>query len=339
MKIVLLGITSGYPHNISANIVKTEFISLGLISNGDVGCIVNSIAGEHNLKKMKYGVSIKGIEYVQFSSKFKYFGFLFNIINLFRVLKHKKKEGYEAVIIGFDIFPIFLIYSLVSKLIGLKRTILFHEWHIAFKHTHFLYKIDAEIKDRTFGYFVDGIFPISHFLNQKSLKFKKPTMKLPILADFNKKYPKLEIKEYFTYCGHATYYNAIKLMLKSFHASDIKKSVKLILVLHGNKVQIEKVSSMITFFNFQDTVEIKTNIPQKELYDTYSSSIGLIIPLDKDSIQDKARFSQKIAEYIATERPIITSDVGEISNYFENKKNAIIVPFTIDGYAEAFNYL
>ena len=63
------------------------------------------------------------------------------------------------------------------------------------------------------------------------------------------------------------------------------------------------------------------------------------IPLDPDNEQDKYRFSQKIAEYLSSETPIITSPVGEIPVYF-NKHNAFLVDlFTPEAYAEAMGYI
>ena len=51
-------------------------------------------------------------------------------------------------------------------------------------------------------------------------------------------------------------------------------------------------------------------------------------------MQDKARFSQKIAEYIGSQRPIITNNVGEIPYYFMNEKSALIVNYTSEAFAE-----
>ena len=63
--------------------------------------------------------------------------------------------------------------------------------------------------------------------------------------------------------------------------------------------------------------------------------MGLLIPLDPNSLADIARFSQKIAEYVSTSRPIITSNVGEIPYYFKDKENAIICEYSAKSYADA----
>ena len=46
---------------------------------------------------------------------------------------------------------------------------------------------------------------------------------------------------------------------------------------------------------------------------------------DEKSLQDRARFSQKIAEYLMAQRPIITVDTGDIPYYFTHGKNAYIL--------------
>lgn len=58
-----------------------------------------------------------------------------------------------------------------------------------------------------------------------------------------------------------------------------------------------------------------------------------MIPLRPDR-QDKARFSHKIGEYLSSGRPIVTGRVGEISHYFEHRKNAFIADdYTPEAYA------
>ena len=60
-------------------------------------------------------------------------------------------------------------------------------------------------------------------------------------------------------------------------------------------------------------------MPYNELLTLYSESLALLIPLDKTNTQDKARFSQKIAEYTSVGRPIITNPVGEVPYYFNSE--------------------
>ena len=50
----------------------------------------------------------------------------------------------------------------------------------------------------------------------------------------------------------------------------------------------------------------------------------MLIPLNFDQ-RDKARFPHKLGEYCAAGKPIITSNWGEIPNYFRHNENAILL--------------
>ena len=81
-----------------------------------------------------------------------------------------------------------------------------------------------------------------------------------------------------------------------------------------------------------ENIIVKTKVPFEELNEIYGSSLGLIIPLEPDSIADIARFSQKIAEYVATGRPIITNEVGEIPYYFKDRESAYFANYSAQGF-------
>ena len=58
----------------------------------------------------------------------------------------------------------------------------------------------------------------------------------------------------------------------------------------------------------------------------------------QNSIQDQARFSQKIAEYLSTRNPIITNNVGDIKLYFKDRYNAYIAKsYTKEALVEIMN--
>ena len=61
--------------------------------------------------------------------------------------------------------------------------------------------------------------------------------------------------------------------------------------------------------------------------------LALLIPLS-NSEKDKARFPTKIAEYLASARPVVSSNIGEFANYATNNKNAVLCePDDIAGFA------
>ena len=332
---VVIMVSDGYPFKYTANNSKGEFIALGLKDCNCSVTIIDTMHGSKGFSSIQKGISPKGIPYVIFPRIGKYYSFLFNIPNVWLILKElKNKNDKNHLLLGMMDYPLFIIVAIMALLLGYKRSTLFHEWHIGINHSNILWKIEAYLKDKTFGYFLNAIFPIGHFLQEKAIKFNKPMLLVPVLARYDRKLNSV-VQNHFTFCGHAVYLLRNRIIIKAFYRV-VKKhpNAKLVLVLVGTEFQKKEIHKILEEMNIINSVEIKSNISQEELYSIYDSSLGLLIPLDPNNIQDKARFSQKIAEYVASHRPIITNNVGEIPFYFKNNESAIIVPFTEKGYEE-----
>jgi glycosyltransferase involved in cell wall biosynthesis len=103
--------------------------------------------------------------------------------------------------------------------------------------------------------------------------------------------------------------------------------------VNGSPSEIRGIQEIIDRKGLQEKILLKTKLPFKKLIEEYQEALALLIPLRTTS-QDAARFPHKIGEYIATGRPIITGNVGEINYYFFGKENAYIADeFTIAAYA------
>lgn len=335
MNIVIM-VSDGYPFKFTANNAKGEFIALGLKETGCSVTMIDSMHGTEGVAIVKKGVSPHGIPYVIFPRLGKYTAFLRNIPQVWKVLKENRMiNGKNHLLMGMMDYPLFIIVAFMAMLLGYKRSTLFHEWHIGINHSSILWKCEAYLKDKTFGYFLNAIFPISHYLQDKSRKFKRPMMLVPVLARFDRQVDVSVEKTHFAYCGHSAYLLRNRIIIDAFEGVLKQYSdVKLVLVLVGTEKQKADVYNLLMSKNMTYAVNIKSNLSQDELYTIYDSSVGLLIPLDPYSLQDKARFSQKIAEYVASHRPIITNNVGEIPYYFKNNENAVIVPFTVKGYED-----
>lgn len=343
MNILLLNVTSGYPEQFSANNAKAEFVSRGLMENGAKVVIVNDITGSAGADEMTVGISEVGIKYYTFPRKNGHLSWMFNAAQLVVILKkEREKKGKDIVILGMNLYPVFLLSVLVSCLLGYKRVALFHEWHVGINGLRPVRKLEAWIKDRTFGYFLNGILPISAFLEDRSMRFRKKMLRLPVLGNFSDLSADADASpaDYVVYCAHAGYLRIVEFVIDSYaEATERGFQGALILVLHGNREQVDGVVRLVEQRGLSSQIEIKYNLSRTKLTGLYRNALGLLIPLDPDSLQDVARFSQKIAEYVASGRPIITSPTGEIPFYFEHKKNALIVPFSVMDYADVMVWL
>lgn len=219
---------------------------------------------------------------------------------------------------------------------GFKTVLIFQEWHLSFKLDK-LHNLNSYLFDKYLGYFVDGIFPISEFILQKCIKYRKSLLKVPIAADYtNITSPSETHSNYFLYCASAGYFRIAAFILNSFSLIHTKYTdVKLVLVLSGEKEKIDRIRNKVHSLNLDSRVDIYSKLPYCKLLKYYSNSLALLIPLNPESLQDKARFSQKIAEYLSSSRPIITNNVGEIPCYFSNNFNAFIAEdFTETSYSK-----
>ena len=73
-------------------------------------------------------------------------------------------------------------------------------------------------------------------------------------------------------------------------------------------------------------------LERRELLLTYRSAAALLIPLS-DDLESRARFPSKIGEYLASARPVVTTDVGEIERFLRDGETAYV---TAPGDVEAY---
>lgn len=342
--IVFLAVTDNFPVEYSANNSKNELLAKALVEAGGKASIINGIPGYKGKKinTPKAGVKDDICYYI-----FKKGSSIVTIFNLFKnyslLKKLKKKNGNNYLLTGYNYFPIFLFYVFIAKLLRYKIVILITEWHLYFENQPWFKRFNYILFDHFFGYFVDGIMPISEKISEKVEHFNKPILKIPILADYDSIKPSeysigSKDKGYFLYCGDISYWNIIEFTVDSYKLLANKNpTYKLHLVVNGKPEDINRVHNLLDKKGLNNSVIVRTKLPFNELIEQYKGALALLIPL-RTQKQDTARFPHKIGEYIATGRPIITGNVGEISHYFSNNTNAYIAnEFSIESYAYLMN--
>lgn len=334
--IVFIDSTTDYPYKFSAGNTKVELLAKGLIECGDRITIINNPVIGSRVVETFVKEDHNGITCYTFQKNKSFGGLINGYTKIFQILKSSKDPNNRNFIIISDppYFFMFLIDYIFAKILGFKLCMLFHEWHIAVDSIGTKQKIGAYFFDHLAGYMCHAILPISEFLILKSKKFKKPLLKIPIIAQFkqvdNVVIDREQKTSYFLYCGGAQYIEAISILISHFERLILEgENIDLVLVLYGEKKYFNLVEIKIKECNLQDRIIIKSSLPFSELFNLYSCALALLIPL-RNTVQDKARFSQKIAEYLSAKRPIITTNVGEIPVYFKDGIDAFIAD-TFDG--------
>lgn len=190
-----------------------------------------------------------------------------------------------------------------------------------------LNRINDYLLDKYIIKLFDGALPISDKLMSyyKTLSPQKPCLKLPILCDFEKFDLQKEKEEsYFLYCGSMAYRQVIDFIVEAYKSLPEKESAKLFMIVSGgSKREVDSLQQEINDQFDVPHIKLFSDIPYELLVHLYVNAIALLIPL-RPTVQDSSRFPHKIGEYLASGNPIITTNVGEIKNYFEDERTALI---------------
>ena len=248
------------------------------------------------------------------------------LINSFRFIKYIIKDSNSFLVSSLATYSYkdLLLIFVLKYFLGIKFIFIFHELHESFAH-NYVARIKHHCLDILACKMASLVLPISHYLTDFAKKYNENIASLPIMYDYERQYPFSQNckKGLFSYCGTVTYIRIIRRIIDVIKCVRIEyPQVEVNLIVSGNPTQIQK---LIKEYEEDDFIHFYTGVSNQKLFKLYSESYGLLIPLDEKNLQDKARFSQKIAEYISTKRPIITNSVGEIPYYFRDGENAFIM--------------
>lgn len=297
--------------------------------------------------------NFEGVDYIYTSkSPFKPEGFIDrNVQKLkgmygeYKYLKYLKKHDKIDLAIISDMKVVHVLrYYMFSVFLKFPIAINFVEMTSSMKHKKsFLKKVNDFVHDKWVIGLYEGGLPISDKLIDyyKVISPSKPNLKLPILCDFEKfDIPKNNEEPYFLYCGSIRYTEVRDFIIEAYKSIADGGNTKLYMIISGGSNSETRLleEELNAIFETQ-RIRLFSNIPYDELVQLYTDAIALLIPL-RQTVQDAARFPHKIGEYLASGNPVITTDVGEIKNYFEDGKTALIADtYSVTGFAEKMKYV
>jgi glycosyltransferase involved in cell wall biosynthesis len=329
MKILYMG-GVGFPEQLGAEISKQKLIVKGLMANGCEVLVVNRRPAS-TVDNEKVKGKWEGVNYVNaagVSSRHNNF-VVRNLHKIKGSLKEyqiiKKSKGC-TIISNTRIFMLVMYYGLLCRMFRSKLYLTYVEYGSKMQERQSVkYRLNDWFFERYAFKLVHGVFPISEILTKVALKSNPniKSFKLPPLVDTNDFKPVKSPKaNYLLYCGAATYTYAIRLILDAM-AKISDKDIGLVLVLYGYRFSIDSIKEFISQSGCQSSIRVLSKLEYSELIAYYQNALALLIPLKKN-FQDEARFPQKIAEYAASSRPIVTTNIGEIKYYFTDNVNAYI---------------
>lgn len=351
--IVYLG-SSGFPYGM-AEIQKIILISKSLVLKNNQVTVI-STQGVHNRKDYPHfdpQSKYENIDYEYTSGDvFRHENFfkrntlkIKGFLNEFRSIKNKKKNNkIDFAILSTHNFYLVLYYCLLSKIFGFKTVLNYVEFYSGVKKApHDLRnRLNDYLFDKYAPKLVNSILPISEFLIDHIRKVapQKEYLKIPGLTDFER-YNNIEVEKnekYILFCGATQYLEVIHFIIDSYNMVT-DNSVYLYLVVNGSE---EAKAQVIDYFRETKKgglIKVFSKLSEKELFTLYKNAKALLIPL-RPNFQDIARFPHKTGEYMASGNPVISTNYGEISYYFQDKENIFLAEeYDLKQYAEVIEYV
>lgn len=240
-----------------------------------------------------------------------------------------------GVLVSTNRFYNVVFYFLLGKLFRAITVIDNVEYWTSINGASGLKRFDKILYDKCYFRFADRIICISDFLVSKvPLRLKHKVIKIPVVTDFGlfnllRSQPRLLSEDYFLFCGSENYFEIIDFVISAFELIAYKSNIILALVTRKTAILELRISKT----KFANRIRIFERIPYSSLVNLYCNSQALIIPM-RNTDQDKARFPHKIGEYCASQKPIITNPVGEISNYFNSSNALLCDSYSVDEYSK-----
>jgi glycosyltransferase involved in cell wall biosynthesis len=219
---------------------------------------------------------------------------------------------------AFDI----LFYYVVSRFIGAECIV-----HLTENRTELSYRTALWKKnDRLYHHFAMGLvsrfITISSALEDMVVSNSKAARVASIPPVFRfelmKSIPSMgRERPYFVYCASSVYEDVIWFVIESYNSMESSEA-DLFLVINGPlSARIEAACKA----NLRIT--LCSNLGYGQLLSMYKGALALLIPL-RNTPQDIARYPQKITEYLASGRPIISTRFGEVGRHFVHQETALL---------------
>lgn len=269
-------------------------------------------------------------------------GLIFELFYLFK-LRITGKLNYMFVMT--NTFDKVIYYSFLARILFIPSVIDNTEFWSSVKRNRII--IGAKLYDYLSPLLFTKVICISDFLYNHTRKTRDRIniLKIPALVDFDKfnipiieNESSLDDNDFILFCGSALYFPVIDFIIESFERIHDKNTALVIVSSNGNRIDFEKLNNRISNSTKKKLIRLKSNIKYTELVELYKKSTALLIPL-RPTNEDTARFPHKLGEYTASKNVIITTNNGEIPNYFFDLENALVAEsFDTKLFSEKIDY-
>lgn len=269
-------------------------------------------------------------------------------LNTIRLIKRiHKKDKITAILTDTHDSSTHLFSYYLSRLINAKLIVEKSEHPLRLFQKNALNKVRGLIKLKVESHFCDGILCISRFLVDfykdqglpQGKLFLTPSTVDPgrLTATGEKPVP----YSYIGYFGGLTFYrDNIDVLIKAFvQISNKHPDVHLVIGGFCTDAEREQLKNLILDLKISSKVNLLEYLPRAEIV-SYIVHSDILVMVRARDFETQASFPSKLPEYLGTSKPVITVDIGEISDYIIDGVNSFLVePGDSIGLAEKIDFV
>jgi glycosyltransferase involved in cell wall biosynthesis len=282
--------------------------------------------------KIKYQYSLKNIIWPEKKHN-KLFILIYSTAMLFFYLIRNRKN-YQVLIIC---NPRPLI-DLITKILFINKKVVlavdeFPEFERERNNFYYFFKMFNSFAYKSY----DGFVVMTNTLLSYYIKIARKNayfVHIPMTVDYerfannNEQSPIKEI--YIAYCGNLGQSNkdGVPILLEAFsYIKPYFKDIKLAIIggtkpSEENKI-LSEIKNCAQKYGIENDLIITGKIAREEI-PKYLNNAKLHALARPDSVQARGGFPTKLGEYLSTGKPVVVTNVGEISKYLTDNKNAYI---------------
>jgi glycosyltransferase involved in cell wall biosynthesis len=232
---------------------------------------------------------------------------------------------------------------LVTRRVSTRYVLHAVEWPPAARGPGLRAWAQAQAYARTAFRFADAVIVISVELEAKVASVARrrrrplPAFWLPILVDRTVE-PSVGRSavdgRYLLYCGDlAGYRDDVLFIIRAFAALEHADDLQLVLVGRASEDLERALRDAAAAAGVDERlVLVREVLAYDVLLATYGSAAALLAPLEDDE-RSRSRFPSKLADYLLSSRPVVSTTVGEVDRLLHDGRDAYLAP---PGSAAAF---
>ena len=328
----------------------------GLRKHGDTVDIAVA-CGFVKQKEKQHITNEKGVYYLSRANHFSYWktrlnNYIFDNFHAITALKRLKRidyNSYDIIWITKD-FQVLKLFIRISKSLKVKTLMELNEFNDFYLNANynFLQAYKARNANLLFQKVVGKIDYFAVMTNtllkyyRKMAKYNAKFIHLPMTVDIGRfKNVKAKSKYTFPYIGFCGSIDKAKdgvdILVKAFiRIADKYPNVKLLLVGFYT-YDTPQILKMITDYKMENRIKYLGSLDRSKIPEFICNATVLALSRP-ESHQAAGGFPTKLGEYLAAERPVCVTNVGEISDYLEDNISAFMAkPGDIDSFADALD--